>query len=299
MKSVRIGTRGSQLALWQAHYVKKLLQNQGFAADIHIIKTKGDQIKHLSFDKIEGKGFFTKELEEALLSHQIDLAVHSMKDLPTKSPEGLQVSGVSARENPADWLIIANSGFDEAQTLKLKKSAVVGTSSARRKCQLRSIRSDIQTNDMRGNVPTRIEKLKNGKADAIVLAAAGISRLALSLDGFHVVKLHPREFVPAPAQGVLAFQTRIDDATAIDLLKPINHAQVAQCVEIERDILRLLDGGCHLPLGAYCEIDNMDNYHVWASYAPSVNDQPRFINLSYSTNSGLAEAIVEQLTIKS
>ena len=159
----------------------------------------------MSFDKIEGKGFFTKEIEDALLRGDIDLAVHSMKDLPTESPEGLKIAAVSYREDPADWLLIDPSKTADNQIFKLKENAIIGTSSARRKAQLLDFRPDIQLKDIRGNVPTRIEKLRNGDFDAIVLAAAGIKRLELDLSDLTIIRLNPREFIPSPSSRRFGF----------------------------------------------------------------------------------------------
>ncbi|MCB0689412.1 MAG: hydroxymethylbilane synthase, partial [Saprospiraceae bacterium] len=199
-KRIRIGTRGSKLALWQANFVKYELEKNGIVADLEIIKTQGDIVQNLSFDKLEGKGFFTSELEEALSNGSVDLAVHSMKDLPTESPEHLMIAGVSSRENPADWLIIHPEHVDNSLPLGLKSGAIVGTSSNRRKAQLKYLRPDVEIRDIRGNVPTRLKKIESGEVEAGILAAAGLLRIAAPLDPFKVVKLHPREFIPAPAQ---------------------------------------------------------------------------------------------------
>ena len=292
---IRIGTRGSKLALWQAHFTQDQLAEAGLKSELKIIKTKGDKIQHLSFDKIEGKGFFTKEIEDSLLRGDIDMAVHSMKDLPTTSPDGLVVSAVSYRENPADWLLIRKDCVEPAALFQLKKEALVGTSSARRKAQLLHFRSDIQLKDIRGNVPTRIQKLMDGGFDAIVLAAAGISRLELDLSEVHLVKLNPKEFVPAPAQGVLAFQTCIDDVEIRRALKKIHHSAVAACTNVERKVLKLFDGGCHMPLGVYCEQDAAGNFHIWAAKADHWDAPLQSIRLSSSTSFQLAEQVVEAL----
>ena len=169
-----IGTRGSDLALWQANYVKGLLEEIGQACEIKIIKTQGDAQQELSLDKLEGKGFFTKEIEEALLREETDIAVHSHKDLPTESPAGLTIGAVSEREDPSELLLIHKNGFDTKQKFTLKKNARVGTSSARRKSQLLAFRADVQISDLRGNVPTRIKKLQSGEYDAILIASAGV-----------------------------------------------------------------------------------------------------------------------------
>lgn len=294
-KIIRIGTRGSKLALWQAHFVQDQLKEIGVDSELSIIKTKGDKIQHLSFDKIEGKGFFTKEIEEALLRGDIDMAVHSMKDLPTETPEGLVITAVSYREDPADCLLIRPDAVLEGQLLQLKSNAIVGTSSARRKAQMLDFRKDIKIEDIRGNVPTRIEKLRQKKFDAILLAAAGLSRLALDISDLKVIKFNPKEFVPAPAQGVLAFQTQKEDKASRRILKQIHHAEVAAATNVERKVLQLLDGGCHMPLGVYCEKDHMGNYHVWAAKADRWDGAVKRVRLSSSTSFNLAESIVAQL----
>lgn len=294
-KTLTIGTRGSKLALWQAHFTQAQLKELGIPSELKIIKTRGDKIQHLSFDKIEGKGFFTKEIEEELLNGRIDLAVHSMKDLPTTSPEGLVITAVSYRENPADMLLIHPDALDESQVLKFKQGAIVGTSSARRKAQVRSFRPDISLQDIRGNVPTRINKLRKGDFDAILLAAAGIQRLELDLSDLKVIELHPKEFVPAPAQGVLAFQTRTEDLETRRILKNIHKSEVAELTNIERKILQLFDGGCQLPLGVYCEKDAIGNFHVWAAKADSWDGALKKVRLSSSTKFELAEQVVEKL----
>ena len=294
-KRITIGTRGSKLALWQANFVKDSLSGEGYQVQIEIIKTKGDAIQHLSFDKIEGKGFFTKELEDALLNNTIDLAVHSMKDLPTAMDDRLMIAGVSNRANPADWLIIKKDKLEGGKILKLKEGAEVGTSSNRRKALLKHVRPDLRTKDLRGNVPTRLKKLSEGHSDAIILAAAGLQRLNLDLTPFEVVKLHPREFVPAPAQGVLAYQIHRENTWVRQAVQKIHHPEVARSTNVERTILKLLEGGCHLPLGAYCERDLMGYYHVWSAYAESIEEPLKNTFLSYNTTDGLAEEIVANL----
>lgn len=292
---IKIGTRGSKLALWQAHFVQEELRKIGIASELKIIKTKGDQIQHLSFDKIEGKGFFTKEIEDHLLRGDVDMAVHSMKDLPTTAPAGLVTTAVSYRANPVDWLIINNASVDKAQMLKLKQNAIVGTSSARRKAQMLDFRKDIELKDIRGNVPTRLKKLEEGQFDAILLAAAGIERLEIDLSKFFVLKFDPREFIPAPAQGVLAFQTNANDLETRRILQQLHHPEVAQITNVERKVLKLMDGGCHMPLGVYCKKDQMGNYHVWAAMADSWDGELRRVQYSSSTSHQLAEQIVEAL----
>ncbi len=293
--SIRIGTRGSKLALWQARFTQKQLADIGIDSELVIIKTKGDQIQHLSFDKIEGKGFFTKEIEDALLRGDVDLAVHSMKDLPTTSPEGLCISAVSYRANPADWLVIRKEVAAKGQVLQLPEGAVTGTSSARRKAQMLGFRPDLQIQDIRGNVPTRLKKLQSGDFDAIVLAGAGLERLELDLSDFEVVRLNPKEFIPAPAQGVLAFQTQVDDRATRRILKQIHHSDVSVCTNVERRVLQLFDGGCHLPLGVYCYRDEMQHYHVWAAMADRWDGPVKRVRRSSSTTFELAEQVHQAL----
>ena len=273
-RNIIIGSRGSELALWQANYVKDQLKSIGLSSTIKIIKTKGDQIQHLSFDKIEGKGFFTKEIENELLSNKIDLAVHSLKDLETNQPEGLCIAVVPPRENPADCLLIHSKGFDQKQDLNLKDYSVVGTSSARRKNQLLFFREDIQLKDLRGNVPTRVDKLRKGEYDAIVLAKAGLNRLNIDLKEFHVVDLSPHVFIPAPAQGALGLQVREEDDFLKEQLKKLNDATTSESVHFERAILNQLGGGCHSPFGAYSDLDHMGNRQIWTTSANEVNDIP-------------------------
>ena len=273
-RNIIIGSRGSDLALWQASYVKDQLKTIGLFSTIKIIKTKGDQIQHLSFDKIEGKGFFTKEIENELLSKEIDLAVHSLKDLETNQPQGLCIAAVPPREDPSDCLLIHSKGFDLKQDLKLKVSALVGTSSARRKNQLLFFREDLQLKDLRGNVPTRVDKLRKGEYDAIVLAKAGLNRLDIDLKEFHVVNLSPHVFIPAPAQGALGLQVRDEDHFLKEQLKKLNDTNTSDSVHFERAILNQLGGGCHSPFGAYSALDNIGNRQIWVTSSGEVNDIP-------------------------
>ncbi len=253
---ITIGSRGSDLALWQAYHVKDQLEALGHEITIQIITTQGDKIQDLSFDKMEGKGFFTKEIEAALLNKEIDLAVHSHKDLETTNPEGLMVAAVSPRENPSELLLIRKESVDTNQKWKLKASPIVGTSSARRKSQVMQHRPDAQLKDLRGNVPTRINKLRDGNYDAILLAYAGVKRLNLDLSDLEVLILDPKDFIPAPAQGVLGLQIREEDEDLKNVLRQLNDEVVEQRIQLERSVLRQLDGGCQLPLGIFCENEN-------------------------------------------
>ena len=296
LNKLRIGSRGSKLALWQAHFFKSELELQGIDSEVVIIKTQGDQIQNLGFDKLEGKGFFTKEIEDALLAHKIDIAVHSMKDLPTDHPKGLVIGGISDRANPQDLLIIKTSSFDPASILKIKEGGTIGTSSIRRKVLLKSFQKDLRFKDIRGNVPTRLKKLNDqDDLNAIVLAAAGVERLAIDLSNYKVLKLNPKEFPCAPAQGVLAYQCREEDLENRRLLKIMNNDTLLPCINTERKILKLMEGGCQLPLGAYCEKDSSGNYHCYVAYSANGKDKLRFEKLSQSTTSNLAERMVKNL----
>ena len=218
-----------------------------------------------------------------------------MKDLPTSQPEGLVITAVSYRDNPADWLLVRRESVVSGKIFKLKEGAVVGTSANRRKAQLLDFRPDVHLKDIRGNVPTRLEKLRAGDFDAIFLAAAGVSRLGLDLSDFEVVELNPREFVPAPAQGVLAWQTNGDDTQTRLILKKIHHPEISALTNVERRVLQLMDGGCQLPLGAHCERDAAGNFHAFA--ACEIGGTMRRAQLSSSTSFGMAEKLVGQLRV--
>lgn len=290
-----IGTRGSDLALWQANFVKDSLAAINIPADLKIIKTQGDRILNLSFDKLEGKGFFTKELEEELLAGTIDLAVHSHKDLPTENPPGLIIAAVSEREDPSELLLILKDCVDVHQKLSVKFGAIVGTSSNRRKAQLLAYRPDLEIEDLRGNVPTRINKLRDESYDAIMIAKAGVARLGIDLSEFHVEVLTPNEIVPAPAQGVLAIQIRESDQELFEALQPLNHPDVAEELVVERTVLKLFGGGCHLPLGCYCRKED-GVYQVFTSKAATGDDFPDRLFLEARSTEGLAEKVVAGFT---
>jgi len=288
-----IGTRGSKLALWQAHFVQDRLAEIGVEAELKIIKTQGDIIQHLRLDKLEGKGFFTKELEEELLSAQIDLAVHSHKDLPTVNPPGLIIAAVSEREDPSEVIIIHKDCVDVTKRLSLKHNASVGTSSNRRKAQLLSVRPDLEFTDLRGNLQTRIQKLRDEQYDAIVLAKAGVTRIEMDLSDFHIEEISPVEIIPAPAQGVLAIQIRETDQDLFNLLQKINCEAVAKTIAVERKVLNMFDAGCHAPLGSYCRERN-GKFESWTSIAEDNEDFPDRLYLESDTTEGMAQRIFEK-----
>ena len=286
---IRIGTRGSDLAIWQANFVKRSLEKLGQHVEIQIIHTQGDKIQDLSFDKLEGKGFFTKEIEQALLEKQVDLAVHSHKDLETTSPEGLTIAAVSDREDPSELLLIRKESVNQNQQWNLKENAIIGTSSARRKSQILAHRSDLSIKDLRGNVPTRINKLREGNYDAILLAKAGVNRLELDLSDLHCETLNATEFIPAPAQGVLGLQIRSEDNELANILAHLNHEKTQAQIEIERGVLRKMEGGCQLPLGVYY---NGEKVHV--SYSKNSEISARYFVFEKS-NQDLVNEIVGHL----
>ncbi len=291
MNRLTIGTRGSDLALWQANFIKDKLAEIGITADLKIIKTQGDKILNLRLDKLEGKGFFTKELEEELLAATIDIAVHSHKDLPTVHPAGLTIAAVTEREDPSELLLILKDCVDVTKRLSLKNGAMVGTSSNRRKAQLLALRPDLNIEDLRGNVPTRIGKLREENYDAIMIAKAGVNRLNIDLSEFHVEVVGTTEVVPAPAQGALAIQIRENDTELFDLLQKINDPKTAQQIAIERKVLNLFEGGCHMPLGCYCKEEN-GQFEIWTSKAETDEDFPDRLFLRVDALEGVAEKIV-------
>ena len=247
MAHFRIGSRGSQLALWQANHISSLLQEQRHSVSIEIIKTTGDKITDVALAKVGTKGMFTKEIEEALAEGRVDLAVHSLKDLPTELPAGFTIAAVPEREDPRDVFLAERYAGVGA----LPIGAKVGTSSLRRQAQLHAIRRDINIIPLRGNVDTRLRKLKSGEFDAIILAAAGVARLGLNSAMREYLTLDA--ICPAAGQGALAIETRAGDAETIAALKFLDHAATRAAVECERAALNALGGGCQVPIGAHAE----------------------------------------------
>ena len=254
---LRLGTRGSDLALWQARHVAGLVSDRlDVECTIEIIKTRGDRIQDVAFQKMEGKGFFTKELQDALVGGRVDLVVHSLKDLPTEEPEGLAIIAIPERAEAADLLLARPNLLtrDHADPLGLPPGAALGTSSLRRASQALALSPEIEIRALRGNVPTRISKLRDGNFDAILLAAAGVRRLDLEIDDLECVELTPEVMLPAPGQGALAIEVRAGDEVTRSL-SDLHDAAVARCVGAERRLLELLGGGCHLPFGCLASED--------------------------------------------
>jgi hydroxymethylbilane synthase len=247
MTLLRLGTRKSKLALWQANFVKEKLEALGCKVELVPITTTGDKILDAPLAKIGGKGLFVKEIENALLAGEIDLAVHSLKDVPMIIPEGLTLSAITEREEPYDVLISRNGKKLE----ELPSGAVVGTSSLRRQVQIKRRRGDLKVEILRGNVDTRLRKLKEGLYDAIVLAYAGVKRMGFSGEISQVLK----DFIPAVGQGSLAIETRVEDERVINFVKVLNHQESWLRAVCERAFLRELQGGCQVPIGAYAWIE--------------------------------------------
>lgn len=247
---IKIGTRKSKLALWQADFIAKNLKDRGIEVEIIKITTQGDKILDVPLAKIGGKGLFVKEIEEAMLKGEIDIAVHSLKDVPTKLPQGLDIVAISEREDPSDALVsIKYNSLEE-----LPKGAIVGTSSLRRRSQLLRLRPDLRIEDLRGNVDTRLRKLEEGQYDAIILAYAGLKRLGLEEKVKQ--KLTPDIMIPAVCQGFLGIEARVDDKTVLDAIHFLNDRESFLRATAERSFLEKLEGGCQVPLGAYCEIND-------------------------------------------
>lgn len=245
-----IGSRGSKLALTQAELVKGILNNNfpQLLIEIKIIKTTGDKILDVPLAKIGDKGLFTKELEEALLRNEIDLAVHSMKDLPTDIPDGLEIGAITAREEACDVLI----SKEDFTVRTLPANAKIGTSSLRRRAQLLSLRPDLQALDLRGNLDTRLKKLDSGAYGAIILAYAGIKRLGLKL---RMTKISFDEMLPQAGQGALGIEIRKNDSDIRNLIKILDDIDSRLNIEAERSLLAALGGGCQVPIGVYAKIE--------------------------------------------
>lgn len=251
MNRLRIGSRGSKLALWQAEHIRARLSNEcGIESEIVIIKTSGDNFQSAPVAEIGGKGIFIKEIEDALLDGRVDIAVHSMKDVPTATPSGLCFPAVTKREDPRDCLV--SRGGESLG--KLPRGARVGTSSLRRQSQLRYFRKDLRVAEMRGNVDTRMRKLEAGEFDAIVVAKAGLDRLGLSDKIAEVIA--PEIMLSAVGQGALAIEARESDESLRETLASFDDSETRAAVTAERALLAELEGGCQVPLGAWGRIEN-------------------------------------------
>jgi hydroxymethylbilane synthase len=251
---VRIGTRGSPLALIQANYLRDglIAANAGLEVEIMVIRTSGDRITDRPLAEVGGKGLFTKEIEEALFDDRIDLAVHSMKDVETWTPDGLMIDIILEREDPRDGFI----GRDAARLADLPSGAIVGTSSLRRQAQVLAARPDVKVESIRGNVETRLRKLQDGECDATLLAVSGLNRLGKA-DVLTSI-LNVEEMLPAVAQGAVGVEIRANDDRLKTLLAPLNHKDTALCISAERAMLAALDGSCRTPIAALAELGAAD-----------------------------------------
>ncbi|HVN17431.1 MAG TPA: hydroxymethylbilane synthase [Dongiaceae bacterium] len=250
---LRIGSRGSQLALWQANHISALLRGRGHEVEIEIIHTTGDKITDVALAKVGTKGMFTKEIEEALGAGRVDLAVHSLKDLPTELPQGFEIAAITERQDPRDAFCSCHYSKIE----DLPKGARVGTSSLRRQAQLKAIRPDLDIHPLRGNVDTRLRKLAEGQYDAIILASAGLKRLGKT----ELIKqIIPAEIMcPAAGQGALGIEIREGDARTRELLAFLNDPNARAATTCERALLNSLGGGCQVPIGAFAEVRSDGN----------------------------------------
>ncbi len=253
MKLLRIATRGSVLALSQARWVATKLQALGVQSELITIQTQGDR-EQQAFAQMQGQGFFTKAVQDALLGDLADIAVHSYKDLPSAGIQGLTIAAISEREDPREILLARPIATDALGILSLKQGAKVGSSAVRRQAQLRYLRPDLELLELRGNVPTRVQKLRDGHYDAIVLAWAGIKRLGMNLSDLHLQILEPQVLMPAPAQGALALECRSADQDTLELLFKLRNRHAELTVRAERGLMTRLAGGCQLALGANARI---------------------------------------------
>ena len=286
INKISIGTRGSKLALWQAEWIKSELKELYPDLEIELIKIKttGDKILDVPLAKVGGKGLFVKEIEEALLRHEADIAVHSIKDVPTEFPDGLYLAVICEREDPRDAFIsqIQNSKFKIQKFNDMPRGAKIGTSSLRRSCQLLNNRPDLKIEQLRGNLDTRLRKLDEGQFDAIILAAAGIKRLGLEERISEI--LSPEISLPAIGQGAIGIECRIDDEFINKLIAPLNHPETSICVKAERAFLERLEGGCQVPIAAYARIVNKK------SEVRSQKSNPPFHPLSKGGREGINDS---------
>lgn len=287
-RKIKIGTRGSQLALWQANHIKSILEEKypDYSFELVKIKTQGDKILDVALSKVGGKGLFVKELEDALLDGKVDFAVHSMKDVPVILPDGLHLTAITKREDPRDCFISKNYN----NLSDLPKGAKVGTSSLRRQCQILNLRSDLKVEVLRGNVETRIRKMTEGIFDAVILAYAGVKRLNLIE---YVKDVISEDFsLPAIGQGALGIECRVNDDEVNNLLSILNDEDSSVCVRAERAFLRVLEGGCQVPIGAYGKI--IDNKLVLKGLVGTL-DGKTIIKETVSGEKTDAEALGEAL----
>jgi hydroxymethylbilane synthase len=285
---IRIGSRGSQLALWQANHIAEALRGLGHEVSIEVIRTTGDRMQNIAFASVGAKGMFTREIEEALQANTIDLAVHSLKDLPTELGEPFTLAAIPQRADPRDVLVSERYASFDA----LPAGAVVGTSSLRRQAQLRARRLDLEYVEFRGNVDTRLAKLTQGKADAIILAAAGLDRLQKT--GVIRERFAPEVLCPAPGQGALAIECRAGDESIHAALLPLEDSDTRHAITAERQCLAALGGGCLVPIGAYCHRTG-DEWSLRAVVASPDGRQMICAERTHTNPELLGEELAQQL----
>src|SRR5215210_2616489 len=291
-----IGSRGSKLALWQSEWVKARLEalESGVSVRIEVVKTMGDVRLDVPLSTIGGQGAFTKELEVALLDRRVDVAVHSLKDLPTVTPEGLAITATPEREDPRDALVLRAGSEGQTSSLKgLAEGAVVGTSSLRRIAQLKHLRPDVQIKDLRGNVDTRLRKLDGGEYDALILASAGLRRLGFG--GRISAAIEQAEMLSAVGQGSLGIETRSDDAETNALVARLDDPQTRAAVLAERALLRSLGGGCQVPIAAHAEVEGG---RLKLDGLVAALDGSRVLRESLEGDAGEAQRVGEELAAR-
>jgi hydroxymethylbilane synthase len=267
---IRVGSRGSTLARYQSGTIVDQLRAAGHEVELEMIRTEGDRDQHTPFAELGVPGIFVRAIEESLLAGRVDLAVHSYKDLPSVSPPDLCVGAVPPRADPTDAVLTVKPEWvDEKSAIGLRTGAKVGTASARRSAWLERLDPRVQVENLRGNLPRRVQQLFDGKYDAIVLASAGIDRLqgaGVDLGGVRIQRLSPQRFIPAPSQGALALQIRRESEELGELLEALcGHEETTRCVAEERALLRLVEGGCSVPFGAICERNQHGEYELHAA----------------------------------
>ncbi len=277
---IRLGTSGSALAVKYAEYTVAELTRIGVEAEVVIIQAAGD---------LEASN--TKSTDAALLRGEVDVVVHAMDTLPTQQPEGLVITAVSKREYPADLLVVRPEAFVRNEIFKVIKSGIIGASARHRIAQLLDYRPDMTSKDIQGDLYSQLAQLRSGQVDAIILAAADVNQLSVDLSDVETVVLNTREFVPAPGQGVIAWQCNVDDLATRRIFRQIHHPEVSACTNIERRVLQIM--GEDFPLGVHCERDANGNFHCFA--AGEMDGEMRRMQLSSSTNFGVAEKITQRL----
>ncbi|MHB8762406.1 MAG: hydroxymethylbilane synthase [Coriobacteriia bacterium] len=287
-----IGTRGSKLALWQSEYIKaKVEEITGLPVSLKVIKTTGDKILDVPLAKVGGKGLFTKELEVELMAGTVDLCVHSMKDVPTALPEGCVIAAMPERVDPRDVIVSGPGGYD---LITLPRGARMGTSSLRRVAQVRALRPDLEIVDVRGNLDTRMRKAEEGEVDAVILASAGITRMGWADRISHYIP--SEQMISAVGQGAIGIEIREDDEFMLHVMERIRHPETMECVTAERVVMRMLEGGCQVPIGAYARYE--EGTLTMDAMVGSV-DGTRIVRQQLCGDAGdpvgLGEAMVERL----